>query len=206
MSSSNPAYNPLAYQLGSVWPFDTALIAAGLWRYGFREEAGILLRSLLEAAARFEEERLPEALLRGGSFGRRADPLRRGKHTAGLVCRCPLLAAQLFLGVLPYAPRGRCFLSPWLPEWLPELELSGIAVGQTEINIKLTRRGNETLIDRIEGKGLEIVRGLPEAPLWGEPMDAQMTLNRVTTCRVCYMRISPPWLRPGTLSDVRYRW
>jgi glycogen debranching enzyme len=34
LSSQNPAYNPLSYQRGSVWPHDTLLAAAGLWRYG----------------------------------------------------------------------------------------------------------------------------------------------------------------------------
>ena len=32
LSSDNPAYNPLSYQLGSVWPHDTAIAAAGMWR------------------------------------------------------------------------------------------------------------------------------------------------------------------------------
>ena len=33
------AYNPVSYHNGSVWPHDNALIAAGLMRYGFVEEA-----------------------------------------------------------------------------------------------------------------------------------------------------------------------
>ena len=60
LSSRNPAYNPLSYQRGSVWPHDTALAAAGLWRYGQRAAASALLRSVLEAAAAFEGEQLPE--------------------------------------------------------------------------------------------------------------------------------------------------
>ena len=60
LSAQHPAYNPLSYQLGSVWPHDTALCAAGLWRYGHHEEASRLLHAILEAAAAFEEERLPE--------------------------------------------------------------------------------------------------------------------------------------------------
>ena len=28
-------YNPLAYQVGSVWPHDNSLIMTGLRRYGF---------------------------------------------------------------------------------------------------------------------------------------------------------------------------
>ena len=33
------AYNPLSYHNGSVWPHDNAIIAAGLVRYGFVDEA-----------------------------------------------------------------------------------------------------------------------------------------------------------------------
>ena len=33
------AYNPMSYHNGSVWPHDNAIIAAGLMRYGFVEQA-----------------------------------------------------------------------------------------------------------------------------------------------------------------------
>ena len=60
LSTENPAYNPLSYQRGSVWPFDTALAAAGLFPYGHRAAASTLLHSILEAATAFEEDSLPE--------------------------------------------------------------------------------------------------------------------------------------------------
>jgi glycogen debranching enzyme len=37
LSSRNPAYNPLDYHLGSVWPVENATILFGLRRYGFNE-------------------------------------------------------------------------------------------------------------------------------------------------------------------------
>ena len=37
-------YNPIGYHVGTVWPFDNSIIAWGLWRYGFREEAGRICR------------------------------------------------------------------------------------------------------------------------------------------------------------------
>ena len=37
LSSSCPAYNPMSYHNGSVWPHDNAIIAAGLKRYGHDE-------------------------------------------------------------------------------------------------------------------------------------------------------------------------
>jgi len=49
LSSGHAAFDPLAYQQGSVWPFDNSLIVSGLRRYG--EDA---------AAHGFRRERLPE--------------------------------------------------------------------------------------------------------------------------------------------------
>ncbi|MDG4806450.1 glycogen debranching N-terminal domain-containing protein [Micromonospora sp. WMMD1120] len=53
-------YNPIGYHVGTVWPFDNSLIAWGLWRYGFRVEAGMLCDAML-AASRYFGGRLPEA-------------------------------------------------------------------------------------------------------------------------------------------------
>lgn len=53
-------YDPCSYHNGSVWPFDTALAAAGMRRYGFGAEAELAARSLLEAALEFPLQRPPE--------------------------------------------------------------------------------------------------------------------------------------------------
>ena len=81
----------------------------------------------------------------------------------------PILAAQLFLGLVPDAPRGRCFVSPWLPEWLPRLELRGVAIGGGRLDIAVVRRDAETVIERLESKEIEVIKGTVEAPLWGKP-------------------------------------
>jgi glycogen debranching enzyme len=54
------AYNPIGYHVGTVWPHDTSFIAWGMRRYGYRHEAGVLARAMLEAAECFHH-RLPEA-------------------------------------------------------------------------------------------------------------------------------------------------
>jgi glycogen debranching enzyme len=59
MASSMAAYNPLSSHCGSVWPHDTALIASGLMRYGFVDEALAVITGLLRAAA-LQQSRLPE--------------------------------------------------------------------------------------------------------------------------------------------------
>jgi len=59
MSSQDAGYNPLEYHNGTVWPHDTALIAEGMRRYGFNEEAAKLCEALLDAAKAFSNQ-LPE--------------------------------------------------------------------------------------------------------------------------------------------------
>ena len=59
MGTGDVGYSPLSYHNGTVWPHDNSLIAAGLARYGFREQANRLIRGMLAAAPHFEH-RLPE--------------------------------------------------------------------------------------------------------------------------------------------------
>ncbi len=60
LASGEVRYNPLSYHNGSVWPHDTALIAAGLKRYGFDAEAGRLRDALFDLAASQPDLRPPE--------------------------------------------------------------------------------------------------------------------------------------------------
>ncbi len=39
LSTKDRGFNPIGYHLGTVWPHDNSLIALGLARYGYREEA-----------------------------------------------------------------------------------------------------------------------------------------------------------------------
>jgi glycogen debranching enzyme len=60
LSSKEPRYNPIGYHLGTVWPHDNSLIAAGFRRYGFDLEACRVFTAIVEAAQHFEHYRLPE--------------------------------------------------------------------------------------------------------------------------------------------------
>src|SRR5258708_36590232 len=51
ISDKNPAYKPYSYHLGSVWPQDNGLIAAGMKREGHLEEADTDVRGILRGAA-----------------------------------------------------------------------------------------------------------------------------------------------------------
>ena len=45
MASADRGYNPIEYHNGTVWPHDTAIVAEGLRRYGYRQQAATRWRS-----------------------------------------------------------------------------------------------------------------------------------------------------------------
>jgi glycogen debranching enzyme len=69
LSSENPAYNPLSYHCGSVWPHDTAIVGAGFCEYQQHDLALDLTHGLLDAAD--ASGRLPELF---GGFHRQEHP------------------------------------------------------------------------------------------------------------------------------------
>ena len=62
LSSEDAGFNPIGYHVGTIWPHDDALIAAGMARLGFREEANRIAMAIIEAAGY-------GASLRGGALG-----------------------------------------------------------------------------------------------------------------------------------------
>ena len=167
LSSHNPAYNPLSYQRGSVWPHDPAIAAAGIWRYGLHEAACTLIRAILEAAYCFEEDRLPELFCGLDRSQGPPVPYEEANVPQAWAAAVPMLITQLLLGLIPDVPRSRCFVSPWLPPWLPRLELRGIKIGAGSLDIALARQGEQTVIEESNTEHLTVVRGTEEAPLWG---------------------------------------
>jgi glycogen debranching enzyme len=148
LSDRNPAFNPLGYHTGSVWPHDTAMIARGLRRYGFDEDFLRIFDALLEAASRFDDYRLPELF---GGFARRPgeDPVpypvacRPQAWAAGSIPH--LLAAGL--GLEPDALHGRLrVVRPLLPSWVGWLSLEGMRVGDAEVDLRFERAGRQVVL------------------------------------------------------------
>lgn len=60
LSALDKSYNPTAYHLGSVWPHDNSIIAAGFRRYQFDDYAARIFAGLSQAGLHFTSNRLPE--------------------------------------------------------------------------------------------------------------------------------------------------
>jgi glycogen debranching enzyme len=170
LSSTHRCYNPLSYQRGSVWPHDTMLGAAGMWRYGYRDEPSSLIRAVLEAAGTFESDRLPELYC---GFDRELGhpvPYAEANSPQAWAAAAPILAVQLLLGIVPDAPHGRCWIDPWLPEWLPELHVRGIPIMDDRIDVHIRRHEDGAAIENIDAGDVQVQTGTVAAPLWGAPI------------------------------------
>ncbi len=155
MSAHETAYNPLDYQLGSVWPHDSAIIAAGLHATGYVDEALDLFSGMVDAASLFPLHRLPEVFA-GFSRKQFAAPVRYPvacNPQAWAAGALPFMLASL-LGLRPDAPAGRLdIVSPALPSWLREVTLHGVRVGDATVSVRYRRTSKATLVKVLDCEG-----------------------------------------------------
>ncbi|MEI7859211.1 MAG: glycogen debranching N-terminal domain-containing protein [Acidimicrobiales bacterium] len=137
LSSDNGGYNPISYHCGSVWPHDTAIVAAGLARYGFDGAAQTLIFGLLDAASS-QGGRLPE-LFSGLDRGELNVPV--GYPTScspqAWSAASPLLCLRTLLRLDPWIPYGKIWLSPNLPEGIGYLKVEGIPLAGSRVTIEV---------------------------------------------------------------------
>ena len=130
MSTDDRGYSPLSYHNGTVWPHDNSLIAAGLARYGRRDEALLIVERMMEAAAFFDFE-LPEVF---AGLPRGTTPFPIAYPTAARpqawAAGTPVLLLQVLLGLEPDGASQslRTTLTDPLPEWAGSLRLRGVPV------------------------------------------------------------------------------
>ncbi|MEA2702779.1 MAG: hypothetical protein QOD63_724 [Actinomycetota bacterium] len=154
-------YNPVSYHVGSIWPHDNAIIAAGLMRYGFVDEAHRVIKGLLEAAAYFDH-RLPE-LFAGLARDDVPFPVTYPSSCSpqAWAAASPLLFLRTLLRLDPWVPHGKVWVDPVLPEWMGRLRVGNIPLAGRRVTIDADRDG--ATIEGLES-GVELVRE-PREPL-----------------------------------------
>lgn len=124
LATTEGRYNPVGYHVGTVWPFDNSIIAWGLARYGFREEAGRIATGILAAAHCFNG-RLPEAF---AGFPRTQTNYPVEYPTAcspqAWSAGTPLLLLRVLLGLRPH--EGHLIIDPDVPDGMGRIELLDI--------------------------------------------------------------------------------
>lgn len=161
IAAGQARFNPMSYHNGSVWPHDNALIALGFARYGFKEPALRLLEGLFGAAQSFPLKRLPElfcGFARRRYAGPTAYPLACAPQAWSAASVFALLSATLGISFVPNHQQIR-FFRPVLPEWLSEVRLTNLRLGNASIDLVLRRdAGNAVASDVTRRNGpIEIV-------------------------------------------------
>lgn len=162
LSSRHPAYNPYSYHRGSVWPSEHGAFAIGLTRCGLHEQTQRLCRALFDTASLYEYRRLPEVLAGHQRDARHPFPALYPKANwpQAWSASTTICAMQAMLSLYPYAPLHLLFVDPHLPEWLPEITLENLRVGQAHVSIRFFRTDDGSTdyrVQDLQGK-LHVVR------------------------------------------------
>jgi glycogen debranching enzyme len=159
LSEREKAYNPVSYHLGTVWPHDNGLAAAGLRAYGYDDDAMRIFEAMIAAADGFPDRRLPELFC---GFTRREFP-QPARYP--IACHPQAWASGTLpfllttcLGLRPdaFAKRLRV-VRPALPGNCGHLEWRRLRVGKARVDLRFERArdGVRVRVLRKEG-GLEL--------------------------------------------------
>jgi glycogen debranching enzyme len=152
LSADHKAFNPYNYQTGSVWPHDNAIIAMGCKFYGFGAEAARIAHDVSVAASHFLLNQLPELYTAPERMEANFPVQYIGANVpqawaAGSV----FMLTQALLGFLPDAPRGKLYVDPLLPKWLPDLTIRDLRIGANKLDLRFWREGDETAFEVTKG-------------------------------------------------------
>jgi glycogen debranching enzyme len=155
LGTSMGAYNPLSYHNGSVWPHDTALVTAGLMRYGFVEEAQRVACGLLDAAEAFGG-RLPE-LFCGFDRGEFAQPVPFPTSCSpqAWASAAPVQLLRTLLRFDPWVPHGKVWLDPALPPALADLAVDNLPLAGARVSLEVVG-GRVVRMDGLPS-GIEVI-------------------------------------------------
>jgi glycogen debranching enzyme len=146
ITSENPAFNPVGYHLGTIWPHDNAIVAAGLKRHGFDAEVLEIATGIFDTACSLPSFRLPEV------YGGHPRSVFQPPVPYPVACRPQAWAAgavlhivSSMLGLAADAANHRLFLvRPQLPYWLGEVHLRGLRVGRGSVDVSFRRLHGRT--------------------------------------------------------------
>jgi glycogen debranching enzyme len=160
LSSREVRYNPMSYHNGSVWPHDNAIAAAGFRRYGLTEPIVALTTALFEASLAFEHSRLPElfcGFARQARLGVTRYPVACSPQAWAAGAIFQLLAACLGLSGEPLENRVT-LVSPVLPPWLEWVEIYGLELGRSNIDLRVVHGREAASVELIGRRGeIEVV-------------------------------------------------
>ncbi|MBD2384009.1 amylo-alpha-1,6-glucosidase [Cylindrospermum sp. FACHB-282] len=155
LSSLSPAYNPMGYHIGSVWPHDNSLIAIGLRSLGLIDQALELFQGLFDMTNQQPYQRPPELFCGYELNGDNAPvhyPVACTPQAWATGSIFQLL--QMVVNLVPDA-QNNCLriIDPALPESINRLSLHNLRVGPTILDLEFERSGSTTACRVVKKRG-----------------------------------------------------
>ena len=150
-----PRHNPMSYHNGSVWPHDNAMIALGFARYGLKRETARIFTGLFKYATENELRRFPElfcGFIRRPHRGPTAYPVACSPQSWSAATPFGLLAACLGLE-LAHAEDEIRFRDPVMPEFLQEIAIRDLRLGDSHLDVRLQRYGRDVTVNVVSRRG-----------------------------------------------------
>jgi glycogen debranching enzyme len=159
LSTAERRYNPVGYHLGTVWPHDNSILAAGFRRYGFDREALGIFDGVREAATHFAHLRLPEVF---AGYPREAfgTPVHYpvACHPQAWAAGSVPFLLQTLLGLEPDAFERRLrVVRPILPERVRVLEIRNTRVGKGRVDLRFRNRDGGADVEVLAADGVDVV-------------------------------------------------
>ena len=160
VAAGEERYNPMSYHNGSVWPHDSAIVAAGLARYGFTGPATRILGGMLDLSQTVDANRLPELICgfhRRGGESPTLYPVACAPQAWAAGAAYMLLEACLGLEI-DAASRRVSFRRSMLPDGVDWIRLTNLSVADARLDLLLTRHAQDVGLQVLRREGqVEII-------------------------------------------------
>ncbi|WBL14895.1 amylo-alpha-1,6-glucosidase [Sutcliffiella sp. NC1] len=137
MGEGEAGYNPMSYHDGSIWPHDNSMILLGMSKLGHQHVANTIINGLIDSAAHFEYDRLPELFCGYSSEIGKAVKYPVACSPQAWAAGTPLVFVQTILGLFPNSLEETITLSPVLPDGMNELTVENIKIGSGKLSVKV---------------------------------------------------------------------
>lgn len=146
LSSDSPAYNPMGYHVGSVWPHDNAMIAAGLRSLGYIEQALEIAQGIFDMTT-VQPYQCPPELFCGFERTPNNRPVRYPVACSPQAWATGAIfqLLQIMVNLIPDVPNN-CLrvVQPTLPPSVSYMVINNFKVGHTLLDLEFERSHEAT--------------------------------------------------------------
>jgi glycogen debranching enzyme len=155
LSTLSPAYNPMGYHIGSIWPHDNSMTAIGLRSLGLVDQALEVAQGLFDMTQKQPYHRPPE-LFCGFERVEGDAPIRYPVACSPQAWATGSLfqLIQSMINLVPDAPGNYLrIIDPALPDSINYLSLQNLRVGTTFLDLEFERSGSSTACRVLKKRG-----------------------------------------------------